>query len=142
MALFGPDFNLDFNPFAHRAFTVPPGRKAKTTIWGDGVIEQGLMLYQSDYTALAIMRTSPGIDDAFGAQMRSGERLLEPGGYIIGGYNKYNNQWRSSGLKVWEESADHVVFGFDDVGNQGKPGDQPGDGDYNDAMIRFDFVVV
>ncbi|AVP97533.1 hypothetical protein C7S18_10140 [Ahniella affigens] len=100
------------------------------------------MLYQSDYTALAIMRTSPGVDDSFGAQMRSGERLLKPGNYIIGGYNKYNNQWRSSALMVLDESADHVTFGFDDVGNQGQPGNQPGDGDFNDAIIRFDFVVV
>lgn len=144
MAVFGPDFNLGFDPGAHQSFTVPAGHKARVSIWGDGVIEQGLVLYRSDNVALAIMRTSPGVDDQFGGELRSGVRLLDPGDYIIGGYCKFNNQWRSSRAKVWETTPTKLIVGFDDSGNTGTniPGFFKPDGDFNDAMISFEYTPI
>ncbi len=146
--MYGPDYNLPFAPTAHGNFTIPNGKKGHISIWGDGANEQGLMLYRPDGTALAVMRTPPGVDDQYGAELRAGTRLLTAGSYMFGGYCKVNFgsstspdvKWTNSRIKTWEASPAKIVFGWDDVIGLSANGIPVSDNDFNDLMVAIEFV--
>jgi hypothetical protein len=145
---FGPDFDLSYDPAAHVSITLSGNTRLQ--FGGDGANEQGLLIYNPNLTGYyAILRSAPGVDDAYGAQLRAGTRLLSPGTYVFGGYAKVYTgkseenpsvQWRSSRAGN-VSSGNSLIVGWDDIIRYRESGLPEYDNDYNDLILTLTRIL-